>query len=199
MRSEDAIKADAIAIRNVAEEFLAAYNAANLERVCLLLTEGAVLMPADEPAIAGKEQVRGRMECFFSDFSFTMRFTPKHTELMGDIAFERGTYSAFAVLKHQDCEPRGGYGEYLLLFERQPLERNAGGLWRIAAFGTAAAQGVPPQSIAAPERLLSMVEGTFDPETLYWREKWVDTLSEHLPYPVLSDIRKRLDGRPRHG
>jgi ketosteroid isomerase-like protein len=187
MPTENTTEVDQTATRKLAEEFLTAYNAADLDRVCSVLTEGAVLMPPNEPVLAGIDLVRPRIESFFNGFTFTMRFDVHQNDVLGDIAFERGAYTAYALLKGEAGELRGGYGEYLLLFERQP-DRS----WRIAAFGTAAAQGMPPQTIAAPERLEEVVGGTVDPNA-YWRDKWVDTLSEHYAYPVPFEIREKLD------
>jgi len=186
-KPEHSVEADITAIRKLADDFLVAYNAANLEQVCALLSEGAVLMPPNEPAIAGLESVRSRIESFFSGFTFTLRFEPQQADVIIDLAFERGAYTAYALLKGAGT-PRGGHGEYLLLFERL-----FDGTWRIAAFGTAAAQGEPPQSVAAPERLADVVAGSPDFEAAYWRDKWADTLSEHYSSAVPSDIRQRLD------
>src|ERR1043165_9279262 len=141
------IETELASIRKVSAEFLHAYNTADLHAVCCLLTEGAVLMPPHEPTITGVDAVRDRMESFFSGFTFNIRLVAQQTDIFGDIAFERGTYTGYALLKGKDTPPRGGYGEYLLVFERQY------GCWRIAAFGTAAAKGTPPQMIAGPERL----------------------------------------------
>jgi ketosteroid isomerase-like protein len=145
---------DAEAIRKVATDFLLAYNAADIERVCALLTEGAVLLPPNEPPVNGLEAVRCRIESFFIGFTFSIKFNPQQTDIVDNLAFERGSYAAFALLKGDRSEPRGGYGEYLLIFER-----DARG-WKIAAFGTAAAEGTPPQNVAGPDRLAHVLEAT---------------------------------------
>ena len=112
-------------------------------------------MPPDEPVLlSGVDQVRRRIECFFSGFTFNLRFDVRQTEVVGPVAFERGSYAAFALLKGEEAEPRGGYGEYILLFERQPDST-----WRIAAFGTAARKESPPE--------------TWQPQP-GWRISWVE-------------------------
>jgi uncharacterized protein (TIGR02246 family) len=178
---------DLAAIRQVVDEFLSAYNDAEIERVCALLTPGAVLMPPNEPPVAGVDGVRRRIESFFSGFTFNLRFNARQTEVLGEIAFQRGSYTAFALLKDETTEPQGGYGEYILLFERQQ-DRS----WRIAAFGTASAQGFEPRNVAAPERLEELVGEMSDPETAYWCDKWSDTLCEYLSPLVTSDIKRKL-------
>jgi ketosteroid isomerase-like protein len=187
-RSNNTDHADLASIREVATEFVNAYNSADLGKLCMLLTEGAILMPPNEPTVTGIEAVRSRFEIFFTGFTFNIKFDVQQTDLAGDIAFERGTYTAFALLKGMAYPPRGGYGEYLLLFERQ-----SEGSWKIAAFATAAAQGVPPQSIAGPERLAALIGESDDPEKTYWRDKWLDTLSELYPTEAPRKIREKLD------
>jgi len=181
------IESELASIRKVSSEFLAAYNSADLEAVCALLTDGAVLIPPTEPTVTGVDSVRGRFESFFNGFTFNIRLDAHQIDIVGDIGFERGTYTGYALLKGKDIPPRGGYGEYLLLFERQY------GAWRIAAFGTAAAKGSPPQAIAGPERLSALVEESDEPDASYWRNRWVDTLSEHFNSDVPFRIRKKLD------
>ena len=185
-RHEKTTAVDLAAIRQVVEDFLTAYNDADTERVCALLTPGAVLMPPDEPAVSGVDDVRNRIECFFSGFTFNLRCEARQTEVLGPVAFQRGSYTAFALLKEKS-EPKGGYGEYILLFERQ-----ADNSWRIAAFGTAAAHGIAPRNVAAPERLEEIVGGMSDPETAYWCDKWSDTLCEYLSPLVTPDLRRKL-------
>jgi ketosteroid isomerase-like protein len=187
-RPEKTTAVDLAAIRQLVHEFIAAYNDADIERVCALLTDGAVLMAPNEPAVSGVDDVRRRIESFFSGFTFNLRCEARQTEVLGAIAFERGSYTAFALLKKDEKgEPQGGYGEYILLFERQPDKS-----WRIAAFGTAAAQGVAPRNVAAPERLEEVVGGISDPETAYWCDKWADTMCEYLSPLVTPDIKRKL-------
>ena len=160
------------AIRRVTEEFLAAYNASDLDKICSLLTPGAILMPPDEPAHNGVEDIRARFEAFFSGFTFTVKLYPTLTNVAGNVAFERGSYAASALLKGEGGEPKGGYGEYLLIFERQ-----LDGQWKIGAFGTNAARGTSPRNIAGPDRLLELMEdAAVDIEPC--DEEWASILSE---------------------
>jgi ketosteroid isomerase-like protein len=161
-----------IAIRRVADEFLAAYNASDLDRICSLMTPGAILMPPDEPARDGIEEIRSRFEAFFSGFTFAVELYPILTNVAGNVAFERGSYAASALLKGEAGEPKGGYGDYLLIFERQ-----LDGQWKIGAFGTNAARGTPPRNIAGPDRLLDLIEdAAVDVEPC--DEEWASSLSE---------------------
>jgi ketosteroid isomerase-like protein len=117
------------AVRQVVAEFLAAYNASDLDRICSLMTAGAILMPPDDP-----------------EFTFTVELYPKLTNIAGNVAYERGSYAA-------PGEPKGGYGEYLMILERQ-----LDGQWKIGAFGANAARGASPRNIAGPDRLLDLLE-----------------------------------------
>ena len=129
-------------IRKVIDRFVAAYKAGNAARMAAVLTETAVLIPPGEPPITGVDKIRSRFQSFFDGFHFYIDFQPVQTELMGSVGFERGTYSASAVIKGGQ-EPRGGHGEYILLLELQPDRR-----WLISAFGTASpGDAIPPDTV----------------------------------------------------
>jgi uncharacterized protein (TIGR02246 family) len=120
-------------IRKVVESFVAAYNSGDAHRVCSFFTETAVLLPPNEPPVKGLDKIQSRLESFFEGFTYRIEFQPTQTEFIGGMGFERGTYSAWAVLKEGGDQPRGGNGEYMLLLE-QPQH----GIWFISGFGTAA-------------------------------------------------------------
>src|SRR5262245_34689368 len=125
-RHEKTTTVEVAAVRQVSDQFVAAYNDADIERVCALLTPGALFMSPNEPAISGVDGVRRRIESFFSGFAFNLRFDSRQVDILGPMALERGSYTAFAVLKDKMGKPQGGYGEYMMLFERQPDDT-----WRI--------------------------------------------------------------------
>jgi hypothetical protein len=87
------------------------------------------------------------------EFTFTVELYPKLTNIAGNVAYERGSYAASALLKGEAGEPKGGYGAYLMIFERQ-----LDGQWKIGAFGANAARGTSPRNIAGPDRLLDLLE-----------------------------------------
>ena len=117
--------------RQVVDSFVLAYKSGNAAKIASLFSESAVVIPPNEPPVQGVDKIRSRFESFFDGFAYHIDFEPMQTELIGSMGFERGKYSAWAVLKGEE-QPRGGSGEYMILLEHHD------GAWLISAFGTAA-------------------------------------------------------------
>src|SRR4051812_109510 len=103
-------------IRQVVDSFVLAYKSGDAAKVASLFTETAVVIPPNEPPVQGVDKIRSRFESFFDGFAYHIDFEPMQTELIGGMGFERGKYSAWAVLKGEE-QPRGGQGEYMILLE----------------------------------------------------------------------------------
>src|ERR1051326_3520399 len=126
-------------IRKVIDSFVLAYKAGNADKIASLFTETAVVIPPNEPPVQGVDKIRSRFESFFDGFAYHIDFEAMQTELIGGMGFERGKYSAWALLKGAE-QPRGGSGEYLILLEFHD------GRWLISAFGTAASGHELPEA-----------------------------------------------------
>jgi uncharacterized protein (TIGR02246 family) len=115
--------ADAAAVRAVHDRFSAALLRQDFDAIAALYTEGAVLLPPQEPAVHGREAIR--------------RWTaavPKVTRIVlnvddldgrGDLAYMRGSFA-------MTLEPEGGpavsvAGKYVEILEKQ-----RDGSWRFA-------------------------------------------------------------------
>ena len=115
------------AIRQALE---AAENAGDADAVAALLTDDAVLMVPDFAAQEGNpacvQFVRGIMSWLLSEFVRRVTYVSAEVVVMGDMAFDRGTFWF-------DVSPKGGSGdaagdrEYLWLLRRTDREH-----WRIA-------------------------------------------------------------------
>jgi len=153
-------------MRKIVDEFVKAYNVGNAPHIASMFTEEGVLMPPNEPPVVGKESVRWRLQVFFDAFSFDMNLAPAENYFIGELGFERGTYTAYA-LSQDGGAPRGGQGEYMFLFEEQF------GSWKISAFGTS------PSEMRQAED---------------WQYKWACTLSDlrqsSIPTNVVDKIIK---------
>src|SRR4051794_29168770 len=107
--------ADAAAVRAVHDRFSAALLRQDFDAIAALYTEGAVLLPPQEPAVHGREAIR--------------RWTaaaPKATRIVlngddlegrGDLAYMRGSFA-------MTLEPEGGpavsvAGKYVEILEKQ--------------------------------------------------------------------------------
>jgi uncharacterized protein (TIGR02246 family) len=115
------------AIRQALE---AAENAGDADALAALLTEDAVLMVPDFPAQEGKAAcirfVRGIMSWLLTEFVRRVTYVSAEVLVIGDVAFDRGTFSF-------DVTPKGGgeatrvTGKYFWLLRRTQPEP-----WRIA-------------------------------------------------------------------
>jgi ketosteroid isomerase-like protein len=122
-------------IKQLVEQFVAAYNKGNSTVIGSLFAKDSVLMPPGEPPIKGNEEIKWRFHVFFDGFTFALRLDSLETYLVGDLCFDRGTYIAYA-LPVEGGVPRGGEGEYTFLFEEE-----LPGSWKISAFGTSPSAG----------------------------------------------------------
>ena len=111
-------------IRRAAE---AAENAGNAEYIADLFAEEAVLMVPDFPVQEGRtacaEFIRGLLPGLLSAFERRVSYTSAEVSVLGEIAFDRGSFS-FTV------RPKGGgatervTGKYLWMYEREA------GVWK---------------------------------------------------------------------
>lgn len=117
-------------VKKLVEKFVSAYNQGNSSIIASLFTQDGVLMPPGEPPVSGQEEIKWRFHVFFDGFTFDLRLDSLETYFIGDLCFDRGVYTAYA-LPVEGGVPRGGGGEYTFLFEEE-----LPGSWRISAFGT---------------------------------------------------------------
>ena len=81
--------ADLAAIGRIHQEYVAAHNASDADRLMALWTDDAVLMPMDEPAIVGRQAIKEHYEEFFDQNPSEITLEPVETRVAGDWAFER--------------------------------------------------------------------------------------------------------------
>ena len=113
MRPEDAIA-------EVRRAYMAAFNRGDAAAVAELHTERTIAMPADMPAITGRDSVRALMAASLSAKPAELQFVfePSDVRVAGGWAVERGI-----------TLPAGPFpgGKYAMLYERE-----SDGCWRIA-------------------------------------------------------------------
>ena len=121
---------DVSAVAAIRQALEAAENGGDADALAALLTDDAVLMVPDFPAQEGKaacvQFVRGIMSWLLTEFVRRVTYVSAEVVVMGDIAFDRGTFSF-------DVSPKGGgegtrvTGQYFWLLRRTEPEP-----WRIA-------------------------------------------------------------------
>ncbi len=118
---------DKAGIAKTRTAYVAAWKAADADRLGELYTaDGFVLYP-NQPALAGRDAILGYFKSFFAEFAQEdFGLTSEELEVAGPWAFDRGTYRWKAV-------PRAGgdamedHGKYLVILQRQP-----DGSWKVA-------------------------------------------------------------------
>ncbi len=86
-------KADQAAIGKLAEDFTAAYNAKDAEKVAALFSGGGGLMPPNAPTVRGTQSVREYFVGRFAQGAADLRLDPKEISGSGPLAYASGDFS----------------------------------------------------------------------------------------------------------
>jgi uncharacterized protein (TIGR02246 family) len=116
---------DLAAISRVHQEYVAAHNNSDADRIVALFTDDAVLMPMDEPSISGRQAIRDHYEEFFDQNPSAIELSPVETRVAGDWAFER--IQVKVTLPDGGHDRRQAEVKYLWILQRQQ-----DGSWKIA-------------------------------------------------------------------
>ena len=121
---------DVSAVAGIRQALEAAENAGDADALAVLLTDDAVVMVPDFPTQEGKPAcvlfVRDIMGWLLTEFTRRITYVSAEIVVVGDMAFDRGTFSF-------DVSPKGGgestrvTGKYLWLLRRTDPEP-----WKIA-------------------------------------------------------------------
>jgi uncharacterized protein (TIGR02246 family) len=117
--------ADPAVIDKVRNEFIAAFNAADVAKIVAQYTDDAVIMPTQQPALTGHAGIEEYNKKLFGAYSAKITITPVETKVFGDRALDRGTYTMELTPKAGGA-PMKDEGKYLVLLQRQ-----ADGSWKV--------------------------------------------------------------------
>ena len=116
--------ADLAAIARLHDEYVAAHNAADIDRMMALFTDDAVLMPTDEPTLTGKKAIGEHYQEFFDQTPSEITLEPVETRVAGDWAFERVELTV--TVPGARGKVLLAKAKYLWILQRQP-----DGSWKI--------------------------------------------------------------------
>ena len=122
----DTTAADTAAINALRDAWVTAYNAADADAVANLYTEDAVDMPSQQPTASGRAAVRDLMASQFATGTAVATVTSDEMQLMGDWAFDRGTFTV-NITPAAGGDPVMTGGRYIVILRRQ-----ADGSWKLA-------------------------------------------------------------------
>ena len=94
--------ADTAAINAIWSSYVSSLEAGDIDAWLSLWTEDGVQMPPNEPPMIGKEQIRNRNGAALELFSVEIDIANEETQVVEDLAFSRGTYTATFSPKNGD-------------------------------------------------------------------------------------------------
>ena len=109
--------ADATAIRQRTQEFKAAFNAKDPDKLTAFYPAEAVLMPPNAPTVRGKDGIRDFFKELYAQGGTDLELETRDVRGQGTMAYEAGSYSI-------NRRPRSGSatrdrGKYLLIWRHQ--------------------------------------------------------------------------------
>jgi uncharacterized protein (TIGR02246 family) len=119
-------EADIDAIKSVREKTEAAENSGDAEFFLTYCSDDVIVMPPGMPVVNGPKAASEFMREFFRQFDFHIEYESEETQILGDTAFDRGTF-------FHRLTPRGGgeaveeQGKFLWVYSRAP-----DGQWKMA-------------------------------------------------------------------
>jgi uncharacterized protein (TIGR02246 family) len=122
----DTTAEDTAAINALRDAWATAYNAADADALANLYTEDAIEMSANEPTQVGRVALRDGFLAEFAGGKGTATVTSEEMRLLGDWAFDRGTFSV-SMVPAAGGDPVMAGGRYIVILHRQ-----ADGSWKLA-------------------------------------------------------------------
>jgi len=122
------VEDDIAAIEECGNLYALAMETGDLELWLSLHTDDIVKMGPDAPAIFGQEELRASVKPLFDNFTCEMVIYSEETQVTGDWAFDRGTYT-LSITPKAGGETISAMpdGKYLTIYKRQ-----ADGSWKIS-------------------------------------------------------------------
>jgi uncharacterized protein (TIGR02246 family) len=120
----DTSEADAAAIRQAGDQWIANFNAGDADALGLTYTEDALSLPPDGPPVVGREAIVQGLRELFNEFTATQTATVDEVVVFGDVAMVRGTWNTRQTPK------AGGAEEVTSGKWMEVQQRQADGSWK---------------------------------------------------------------------
>jgi len=140
---------DTAAINTLRTDYETSFNSGDVNKLMTLYTADAVMMQEHQPAAVGAESIRKAHEATMGQFTPHLTLNADETKIMGDMAFDRGTFTLTLTPKSPGVAAMSENGKYLVL-----LQKAADGSWKLAReIGNTSDPMIPPPTAApAPSR-----------------------------------------------
>ena len=130
------------ALMQVSRDWAKAAESRDVERVLSYWADDAIVMPADQPALVGKEAIRGMVQSGFTDSTFSITWEPERAVISqsGDIGY---------LVEHNRMTFRDPSGRKRTTFGKGVTiwKKDAGGNWKnvVDVFNTSPTARVLPE------------------------------------------------------
>jgi len=119
------VEADKEAIKKITDDFNAAINAGNIDKLVSLYTDDAVRIPPNKPPLVGKEAIRSLFQEQLDQFTVQNEGVIVDLKVSGDLAFVRGSWTSINTPK-TGGEPLKYNGSFVSVIQKQPE-----GSWKV--------------------------------------------------------------------
>jgi uncharacterized protein (TIGR02246 family) len=135
--------ADTTSINDVRSKYQAAFNSGDAAGMAALFADNAVSLPDHHVALEGRAAIQQDFQDQFAQVTGNMQIMPVDTEINGETAYERGTYTMTITPKATGGAPMKETGKYIVILKKQP-----NGSWLLQ--NDINNTNVPPPGMAMP-------------------------------------------------
>jgi len=138
--------ADEAEIRGLLDGIAASFKTGDMDKVLEAYADDVLVLGIDQPDVAGKEAWRMVLADQPSDVTIDVRMDTDELEIAGDLAYERGTYTATITSKATGALLQSVTNRHIHIFKRQP-----DGHWKAWRLMENATSPARPASPSAPQ------------------------------------------------
>lgn len=113
---------DRAVIEELEERWVAAMNGSDINEFDDLLTEDAILMMPDRPAVVGRESIVSHQREFFRSIRAQMASVVAEIEIFSEICYSRGAFS-YRMTPKMGGEGVPMRGKFINLFKRDEMKQ----------------------------------------------------------------------------
>jgi uncharacterized protein (TIGR02246 family) len=112
--------AETSGINDLRAKYAGALAASDAAALAALFTDNAVSLPDHHPPIEGRAAIQQNFMDEFAQMGMNIQIMPVDTEINGETAYERGTYTMTITPKAANSQPMKETGKYVVILKKQP-------------------------------------------------------------------------------
>ena len=139
--------ADEAEIHRMLDDIAGSFKTGDMDKVLNVYADDVLVLGIEQPDVVGKEAWRKTLADQPKDVTINVRMDTKELEIAGDLAYERGSYTAEITSKATGALVQTVTNRHIHIFKRQPDGHWK--TWRLME-NTTAPSRPPPSTQAAP-------------------------------------------------